>query len=426
MAFSYHVILAFFLLFSFVDVVLLSVRTLVSHRYNSLYLCYALMVVQESMLLFELLAVWSQLLSTYLLTTGMWGQVASLLNSFAPLWLLRAAFTASAVVYKNTLLPRQASAAVSGGTWDYPFHFPRAWGARGYGAVVSLDIACCCFYYLSSVYVLGYLSDETLYVPYHRRRWRHLRQKRAIAVAAAAGNDSQQATQRKRQRWEQQQGGGAPSTAGDGGAWGVAGDPAVMSLTRTPSFLQWKAMLHRRQENTDDRGTTTTRNGFALPPPYVEEHSGRETSLSDAEEARTNPNASTRCHSAADGTSCEEFDNNSANATKRVLNTTSADTKPRRLAEQHHHTASPTRGRSAGTTRQPQTASTFTSLPPLQLHRRFTSEGEEVDKQLHHFAKALIAHGYSPIVSTTDQPAPALLAGSAAPDVADTPSDHEG
>ncbi|KAG5505476.1 hypothetical protein GH5_03504 [Leishmania sp. Ghana 2012 LV757] len=431
MALSYHVVLSSFLLFAFADLVLLSVRTLVSRRYQSLTLCYALMAVQESMLVFELLAVMGQVLSTYLVIAGMWGHTASLLSAFVPLWWMRAFLTVFAVVYKNSLLPRSPSAAVSApaGVWEFFSHSSRAWRSRGYGAVVSLDIACCCLYYLSAVYVLGYVSEKTLYVPYHRRRWRHMQRKRSratTATTAVAGEENRETARQKRPREERQ--GDARSTDGGGGGRVVTSCPAVMSLARTPSFLQWKAVLQRQQQEAGKgRGTSA---GDDVAPSDASEGSGPggNSLASTVKATRRNANAlQSPSSSEAEGRRGELARGNSASATTLVpgsaakapecatqpssskhLSSPGADiaaAKRQRAAQRHdgkpatrapHGAVSTAALTGAGSTKQPQPVSLFTNLPPLQLSRRFTiSNSEEEERRLHHFATALVKHGYT-------------------------------
>ncbi|KAG5479650.1 hypothetical protein CUR178_03412 [Leishmania enriettii] len=446
MALSYHVVLSSFLLFAFADLVLLSVRTLVSRRYQSLTLCYALMAVQESMLVFEFLAVMGQVLSTYLVTAGMWAHTASLLSAFVPLWWLRAFLTAFAVVYKNSLLPRSPSAAASApaGVWEFFSDSSRAWRARGYGAVVSLDIACCCLYYLSAVYVLGYVSEKTLYVPYHRRRWRHMQWKRSratTATTALAGEENRETVRQQRPREERQ--GDARSTDGGGGGRVVTSYPTVMSLARTPSFLQWKAVLQRQQQEAakgrgasagDDaapsdacegsapggnsfastiEATSTNANANALQPPSSSEAEGRRGELS-----RGNSASATRLvpGSAAKTPECATQPSSS-----KHLNSPGADivaAKRQRAAQRHdvkpatrasHGAASTAALTGAGLTKQPQPVSLFTNLPPLQLSRRFTiSNREEEERRLHHFATALVEHGYTSAPPLMGKPTPEL------------------
>lgn len=263
MALSYHVVLSFFLVFTFADVVLLSVRAVVSRRYHTLTLFYALMGVQEALLVFEFAAVIGQLLSTYLLTAGMWCHIAGVLGGFVPLWVLRVFFAAFAMIYKDILTPQWATPASSplpatGAAWQLYNPSSRAWRSSGYGAVLVLEVACCCLYYLNAVYVLGYASDKTLYVPYHRRRWRHLQWERALAATAAtavADRQSRAAAHRqrasaKRRREESHAGArGGGGSAAEGGA--VADYPTVMSLARTSSFQQWRQLQQRRMDEEE-------------------------------------------------------------------------------------------------------------------------------------------------------------------------------
>lgn len=402
MALSYHVVLSLLLVFSFADVVLLSVRTLVSRRYHSLTLCYALMAVQESILVFELLAVLGQVLSTYLVTACMWADTASLLGAFTPLWLLRTFLTAFTVIYKDILLPRWSSAAASTEVWGFLSHASRAWRAAGYGAVVSLDVACFCFYYLSAVYVLAYLSEKRLYVPYHRRRWRHLNSQRALTAAAAtAVVDEENREAARRKRWREERQGGARRADGDGGGEAVVSYPTVMSLTRTPSFRQWEAVLQQQQQETGN-GRRVTDGDSLAPPRACAGGSPGDKSFSST--ATAVPESSTQPPSAAHRSSLEV--------------TTAATAKPQRPVQQHHGkppartprgVATATATTSVGSLKQPRPVSLVTNLPPLQLQRRFTiSNSPEEERHLHQFAAALAEHGYTSAPSQTGKPTPEL------------------
>ncbi|CAC9488256.1 hypothetical protein, unknown function [Leishmania infantum JPCM5] len=481
MALSYHVVLFLFLFFSFADVVLISVRTLVSRRYHSLTLCYALMAVQESILVFELLAVLGQVLSTYLVTASMWAHTASLLGAFTPLWLLRTFLTAFTVVYKDILLPRWSSAAASTGVWGLLSHASRAWRATGYGAVVSLDVACFCFYYLSAVYVLAYLSEKRLYVPYHRRRWRHLQRRRALtATAATAVADEEDREVARQKRWREERQGGARRTDGDGGGEAVVSYPTVMPLTRTPSFRQWEAVLQQQQQETGSGRSATAGDGLA-PLRACEGRSPGDKSFSNTtgaawtsanalqspsyptsgvrrrEEASDNgteasglisntvtavPDGSTQPPSAAHLSSPEA-------ATAGATVTETAAAKPQRAVQQHHGkpatraprgavTATATTG--VGSPRQPRPVSLVANLPPLQLQRRFTiSNSPEEERRLHQFAAALAEHGYTSVPSQTRNITPELPSSkshvkisdgvavkSGTPSITEVPTAHEG
>ncbi|KAG5479108.1 hypothetical protein LSCM1_02958 [Leishmania martiniquensis] len=433
MALSYHVVLPLFLLFAFADLVLLSVRTLVSQRYHSLTLCYALMAVQESLLAFELLAVMGQVLSTCLVRAGMWAHTASLLSAFAPLWLLRTFLTAFAVLYKNSLIPRSSSAeaSASAGVWAYLSNSTRAWRARGYGAVVSLDIVCCCLYYLSAVYVLGYVSEKTLYVPYHRRRWRHTQRKRSLATAAATtvvSEEERKMTRQKRPREERL--GEATNSAGSGRGRVAARCPVVVPLVRTPSFLQWKAVLQRPQQ---DAGSGS---GIAAGDSLVST-TGATKANATALRPLGLPGRGGRCGKEARGSGASASDLVPGSVAKvpglatqqpssKHLSSpgpTTAATKRQRAAHPHGGETT-TRARpgvastaaltGACSAKQPQPVSLFTNLPPLQLNRRFTiSNAEEEERRLHQFATALVEHGY--------MPAPSLAGKS----ITEVPTAHE-
>ncbi|CAG9573984.1 hypothetical_protein_-_conserved [Leishmania major strain Friedlin] len=450
MALSYHVVLSLFLLSSFADVVLISARTLVSRRYHSLTLCYALMAVQESLLVFELLAVLGQVLSTYLVTASMWAHIASLLGVFTPLWLLRTFLTAFTVVYKDILLPRWSSAAASTGVWGFLSRASRAWRATGYGAVVSLDVACFCCYYLSAVYVLAYLSEKRLYVPYHRRRWRHLQRRRALTATAAtvvAGEENREAARQK--RWREERQGGARRAGGDGGGKVVVSYPTVQPLTRTPSFRQWEAVLRQRQPETGHGKNSTAGDGLA-PLRACEGGSPGDKSLSNTTGAAwTNANAlQLPSYPAARARRGEEASDSGADASGLISNTVTAvpdgstqppsaahlsspeaataaatvtetpAAKPQRAVQQHHRkpaaqaprgavTATATAG--AGSPGQPRPVSLVANLPPLQLQRRFTiSNSPEEERRLHQFATALAEHGYTSVPSQTRKLTPDL------------------
>ncbi|GET88587.1 hypothetical protein, unknown function [Leishmania tarentolae] len=427
MALSYHIVLSLFLIFSFTDVVLISVRTLVSRRYHSLTLCYALMAVQESILLFELIAVLGQVISTYLVTASMWAQTASLLGAFTPLWLLRAFLTAFSVIYKDILLLRWSSAVVSTGAWGFLSDASRAWRSRGYGAVVSLDITCVCFYYLSAVYVMAYLSEKSLYVPYHQRRWRHLQMERALTAAsttAVAGEENREAARRKRRRQEQQ--GGARSAEGDGGDGALADYPTVMPLTRTPSFRQWEAVLAQQQQQQQKKGNrkSTTSNDGLTPLRAGKGESQRESLLPNTTGASwkaANP-VQSPFHLSAGVRHGEKTSDSRTDASELISNTVTAVAKAQGAAQQHRNRTAPalrgavtavaTTTTNVGSSKQRQSAPLVANLPPLKLQRRFSiSNSAEEERRLHQFATTFVEHGYTSAQSQTSKLPPEMPLG---------------
>ncbi|KAK7195649.1 hypothetical protein NESM_000494400 [Novymonas esmeraldas] len=419
MALSYHVVIAVYLPVAVADVVLLSIRTLVSRHYYSLTLCYALMGVQEALLVLELLAVLGQLLSTYLVSAGMWRAIASLLGGFAPLWLLRAFLSAFAMVYKDILL---YSTLAAGAVSRDGVPATRAWQRSGYAAVVCIDVACCVLYYLTAVYVLGYLSDKTLYVPYHRRRWRHLQWKRACETTAATAAAEER---RKRRRHER-----ADEPGGGSGA-AAALPPTAMSLARTASFAQWDARARQRHVEEEEAGQQRHDDVVGDDDPGRWGRDGGGDDGVRCTSPRPSPSAALAPHLAAPaGARGREHSDASdasggaaqhrelsarpsgAPATAAATSRTTALPPHGEVAQprQGRASADPSRGSGAGSPVMPRSVpSLFANLPPLRLQRRFTlshAEGEE--KQLHHFATALVEHGYTSASSPIGKSAPEL------------------
>ena len=449
MAVSFHVIVPLFLAFAAVDMALLSVRTLFSRQRHSLTTLYALMGVQEAMIFFELLATLGLLLSTYLVTAGMWSHIASIFAVFSPLWVLRAFFTAFTMVYKSILIPRWTAAtrqAISAGDFTRSV---RAWHAGGYGAVVVLDVVCCCAYYLAAVYVLGYLSDKTLYVPYHRQRWRHEQAARAVLAAEAlaeAAPDTESspttatttktpasATQQHPRRQQRQKRGRGGDHKGpqkrtrihnnsneDGAAC------PVISLARTPSFAQWQHAASGSPNALSLPCTSNTVSGS-------ESLSGAERGGRDHQRPirphhnisgpRPNGSGGLPSFSSVPSTSAAAADgaalNNTDNSTVVLSRTTGA------TAAGEHHGGSKkqyTDGyfRPPGAASRPRAESDqaltppkskrptalLEDLPPLRLSHRFDLNSQGKEGHLNQFAAALVEHGF-----TTQSPDEAQSAG---------------
>jgi hypothetical protein len=442
---SFHIIVFLFIVFALVDVALLSVRALLSRQRHSLTTLYALMGVQQAMIVFELFATLGPLLSSYLVTAGMWDHIVRLFAVFFPLWLLRCFFTAFTMVYKNILIPRWTPTAAAREELGpgVVTHSVRAWHAAGYGAVVVLDVVCCCVYYLSAVYVLGYFSDKTLYVPYHRRRWRHEQLERASAAAAAladaaarrGGSDatpplsSLQREQHHRKR--QHKRGRDEQDDHSGKQHHIRGGDAVFpvtSLARTPSFAQWQHRhSHTAAAASPDTQSSLHAGNVALTAgenhsSSVEGVDNRDPVLAgrglNAGLASFSSVSSTSHNVGADGLAAERdntvvFSGPAADASDAAGSaappapTTGGGTplhddygKPKTQRVPAGGMASHRRVASdpalLPTFLRPRQPSSFLSdLPPLRLPRRFTLSSEGEEGQMNQFAAALVEHGFT-------------------------------
>lgn len=161
---AYFIVLIVFAGCAFADVTFTAFRTTLSYQRCSMKTLYLMMALHEVILLTELACLLAQIASTCLVAAVMLKELMVLLSPPIALWIIRAFLAAFTMVQKNVLIPRSGSA--------------RAWTKPGYAVVAVLDILTCPLFALACIYVLGYLSDKTLYVPYHRRRWRHLQQRR--------------------------------------------------------------------------------------------------------------------------------------------------------------------------------------------------------------------------------------------------------
>ncbi|KPA85762.1 hypothetical protein ABB37_00118 [Leptomonas pyrrhocoris] len=421
MAISFHIVVLLFIAFALVDVALLSLRTLLSRQRHGLTLLYALMGVQEAMIVFEVLLTFGSLLSTTLVTAGMSGRIVSLCSFFFPLWLLRAFFTAFTMVYKNVLIPRWTAAAraeINAGVFA---HSVRAWHVAGYGTVVVLDVVCCCLYFLSAVYVLGFVTDKTLYVPYHRRRWRHVQFERASRAAVALSDATRQQQQHAQQRKRGRSGGRGDAGANDDSKNEGSETFPVTTLARTPSFAQWQQRASHE--------TLTRPNAQSLPPSNgtkaeIEGRGGVEqggqnnaasgqrpsalpTFLSvssscvvgngeeDLDSTAVFPRpagskaaagrASLYCPHSTDGNALRE-NNGKAKTDRTAAFNAPLDAASRRRAVSDPSLMPP----------RPKPSNAFLpDLPPLHLLHRFAVNSKGEEDHLNQFAAALVEHGFS-------------------------------
>ncbi|KPI89417.1 hypothetical protein ABL78_1453 [Leptomonas seymouri] len=444
MAVSFYMVVSLFIVFALVDVVVLSTRALLSGQHYSMTTLYVMMAVHEAMIMFEMLAALVLLLSTALVTAGMWGDIASLFSFFLPLWLLRAFFAAFTMVYKNVLIPRWTAAAraeINAGVFT---HSVRAWHRAGYGAVVALDVVCCCVYFLTAVYVFGYLSDKTLYVPYHRRRWRHEQLER-VSVAAAARSDpkarrkaTDAATQQQQEFKQQRKRGRDSSTSVDGDCKdGKSEAYPVATLARTPSFAQWQnhgpqvasTSLGAQSSLTNsstavgskDEGSAEQRSGnrtvvgnrlSALPTfPSIsftvagaeQEDLSRALGLSHTADARATADGDDHRPSTTAGGATSH-----GNEGRLKMKHTSVYNARTDAASRNKTASDPTLMPS----RQRQTTALVSALPPLRLPRRFTLNMEGEDGRLNQYAAALVEHGFSARSHERTKSAPAEISPS--------------
>lgn len=418
MGLSFHIVVPLFLAFALADIALLSIRALLSYQRHSLTLLYALMGVQEAMLLFELLATFAPLFATFLITAGMWGHIARLYAVFFPLWVLRTFFAAFTMVYKNILIPRWTAALREQLRAGAVLNAPgiRAWHAGGYGACVVLDVVCCCLYYLTAVYVLGYLSDKTLYVPYHRRRWRHEQMVRAHATTAAqaaamerrADTVAEKAVQspsagtsisslpRQHTKRQREDDGGEQSSAADKRPPHRHRHPShtVLSLARMPSFAQWQhapASASPGNGDTNDNTAVLEEGGqgrsalphFSSMPSVAVGQEGEDHTDHVHGPRSTAPAATQAARPVFTATAATP---STQHAAVQPISNAGA------VAAQHRGGASPL---GAAPLRSKPPAAFLSDLPPLQLSRRFTLSTEGEEGNLNQFAAALVEHGFS-------------------------------